>query len=349
MLPVYGLKYVTSRLQNIYPKFMKKIALFAALFTATINAQQVYPTLGKIEVYEPEFTHLVSADAKIEVITTGIIWAEGPVWVKNGGYLLFSDAPQNSIFKWDPKEGLKTFLKPSGYTGLGRYSDEPGSNGLLINKDGELVACEHGDRRISKMNITLGGKVTVAGDWQGKRFSSPNDICQHSNGTYFFTDPPYGLPGREGDTANRQIEQNGVYSITPDGKVTQIVSDLKRPNGVALSPNESTLYISQSDGSGPYIMAYPVKKDGTVGKGTIFFDFSKQRTEISKGAADGIKIDAAGNIYAGAANGIVVISAKGKALGKIATGVATSNCAFGADGYLYITAHHYVCRVKLGS
>jgi gluconolactonase len=343
-----GVKCLTFGFQNIYPKSMKKIAFLIALVTLTANAQKVYPTIGKVESYDAAFAKIVSSDAKIEVIATGIIWAEGPTWVKDGGYLLFSDAPQNTIFKWEPKEGLKTFLKPSGYTGLGRYSDEPGSNGLLINKDGELVACEHGDRRISKMKMTLGGKVTLADNWKEQRFSSPNDICQHSNGIYFFTDPPYGLPGREGDTANRQTEAEGVYSITPAGKVTQVVSNLKRPNGVALSPDEKTLYVSQSIGDTPYINAYPVNADGTLGKGTVFFDFSKSGvSQISKAAADGLKVDAQGNIYAGAANGIVVISAKGKALGRIENGVATSNCAFGADGYLYMTAHNYLCRIKL--
>jgi len=332
--------------KSIQKSIMKKIAFLITLVTMAAHSQ-VYPTIGKVESYDASFDKIVSPDSKIEVIATGFVWAEGPTWVKDGNYLLFSDAPQNTIFKWEPKGGLKPFLKPSGYTGLGQYSDEPGSNGLLINKDGELVACEHGDRRISKMNLTLGGKISIADRYEGKRFNSPNDICQHSNGTYFFSDPPYGLPGREKDTANRQIEQNGVYSVTPDGKVTMIEANLKRPNGVALSPDESILYVSQSDGSAPYIMSYPVKKDGSVGKGTLFFDFSKSVEGVKKGAADGMKIDAAGNIYAGAANGVVVISAKGKVLGKIETGVPTSNCAFGADGYLYITAHHYVCRIQL--
>lgn len=326
---------------------MKKLLTLLTLITMTARAQQVYPTIGTIEIFDPEFNKHVPKDAAVEVIATGLKWAEGPVWVKEGGYLLFSDAPQNTIFKWDEKGGLQPFLKPSGYTGLGSYSDEPGSNGLLVNTKGQLVACEHGDRRISKMDLKQGGKVTVAGHWQGKRFNSPNDICQHSNGTYFFSDPPYGLPDREKDTKNREIEQNGVYSVTPNGTVTQIVSNLNRPNGVALSPDEKTLYVSQTDGSAPHIMAYSVKKDGTVDAGKIFFDFSKQRQEISKGTADGFKIDAGGTFYAGAAQGIVVISSTGKALGRIKLGVPTANCAFGADGYLYITANHYLCRIKL--
>jgi gluconolactonase len=326
---------------------MKNILLvLAAFFAINSYSQQTYPTIGKIISYDNTFSQLVSADAKIEVLGTNFVWSEGPVWVKEGGYLLFSDAPQNTIFKWEAKTGITPFLKPSGYTGLGRYSDEPGSNGLIINRDGELVACEHGDRRISKMNMASGGKVTLADSWQGKRINSPNDICQHSNGTYYFTDPPYGLPGRESDTINKGITRNGVYSIAPGGAVAMIESTFKLPNGVALSPDESILYVSQSDGSAPYITAYPVKKDGSVGSGKVFFDF-REHPEVSAAAADGMKVDAKGNIYAAAANGIVVISPKGKVLGKIETGVPTSNCAFGAEGYLYITAHHYVCRIKL--
>jgi len=323
---------------------MPAVILFAAF---TTNAQKLYPEMGKVISYDKSFAKLIAADAKIEVIASDIIWAEGPVWVKDSGYLLFSDAPRNTIFKWDEKAGLTEFLKPSGYTGLGQYSDEPGSNGLMVNPKGELIACEHGDRRVTKMNLKLGGKVTLADKWQGRRLNSPNDVCMHSNGTYFFTDPPYGLPGRDKDTANREIAENGVYCILPDGTVKQIISNLKKPNGIALSPDEKLLYISQSDGQEPYIMAYPLKEDGSVGAGAVLFDFSKFKDQLGKASSDGIKVDANGNIYAGAANGVVVLSAQGKLLGKVETGMPTSNCAFGEDNYLYITAQHYVCRVKV--
>jgi gluconolactonase len=320
------------------------VSIFFAIFSG--HSQQTYPTIGKVETFNAAFKKLISETSHIEVIATGIKWAEGPVWVKQEGYLLFSDAPQNTIFKWDEKAGLQTFLKPSGYTGLGQYSDEPGSNGLIINNKGNLVACEHGDRRISEMPLSGGGKISLADDWQAKRFNSPNDICQHSNGTYYFTDPPYGLPGREGDTENREIVQNGVYSIDTQGNVKQIIANLDRPNGIALSPDEKTLYVAQSDGEHPQIMQYPVNQDATVGNGSVFFDFSKYEKQLGNTGADGIKIDALGNMYAAAAQGIVVISAKGELLGRLHTGVPTANCAFG-NGYLYITAHHYLCRIKL--
>jgi len=325
---------------------MKHILLTILFLLTLITSAQT--TIGKVSSYDPQFSKIISTDAKIELLATGLIWAEGPVWVKEGNYLLFSDAPQNTIFRWDQKNGLQPFLKPAGYTGLGKYSDEPGSNGLLINLKGELVACEHGDRRISAMSLTSGGKQTIADGWKRRRFNSPNDICQHSDGTYYFTDPVYGLPLREKDTLTRELDIEGVYAADDSGNVHCIIKGLVRPNGIALTTDEKTLYVSQSNGGTPFIMAYKIKPGDPfmVDKGTVFFDFSKH-PEVSKAAADGIKIDSDGNMYAAAANGIVVISPQGKLLGKIETGVPTSNCNFGTDGYLYITAQHNLCRIKL--
>jgi gluconolactonase len=318
------------------------------MITAHSQTPETKTTIGKIEVFDKELQNIIPEQATVEILATGLQWAEGPVWVRDGGYLLFSDPKQNTIFKWSEEEGLSEFLKPSGYTGRGHYSDEPGSNGLLINLKGELVACEHGDRRISGMPLTGGGKVTIADNFQGQRFNSPNDICQHSNGTYYFTDPPYGLPEREQDRKNREIAQNGVYSVDKDGKVLQVISGLSRPNGVALSPDEQTLYVAQSDHQAPQIIAYAIKDGRVVPEGKVLFDFKKQFPQ-AKGAPDGIKTDQQGNIYTGAGQGVAIISAKGKLLGRIHTGVATANCAFGENDYLYITASQYLLRVKLNT
>lgn len=324
------------------------IHLFAALLMTTshLMPQTPYPTLGKIEVFDKALESIVDPGAPIEIVADGLQWAEGPVWVKDGSYLLFSDPKQNTIFKWSEQEGMLPFLKPSGYTGTGRYSDEPGSNGLLINHDGELVACEHGDRRVTRMKLQEGEKVSIADRWEGKRFNSPNDICQHSDGTYYFTDPPYGLPGREKDSVDREIEQNGVYRAIEGGTVTQIIGDLDRPNGIALSEDEKVLYVAQSDAKAPYIMAYELAQKDMPDKGLVFFDFKKAFPDESM-APDGMKVDRQGNLYIGAGNSIVVVSKEGKALGRIHTGVKTANCAFGEDGYLYLTASQYILRVKL--
>ena len=280
------------------------------------------------------------------MIGDGFLWSEGPVWVKNGGYLLFSDVPANTIYKWKEGEKITAFLKPSGYTGTMPYSDEPGSNGLIINNLGQLISCEHGDRRISAMPLAFGGKITLADNYMGKRFNSPNDIVQKSNGDYYFTDPPYGMPKKENDPS-RETPLFGVYRIGKNGVVSIVIKDLTRPNGLAFSPDEKTLYVAQSDPEKAYLMAYPVLADGKVGKGEIFFDATPMVKQGLKGLPDGLKIDKKGNIFTTGPGGILIISPLGKLLGKIETGEATANCAFGNDGsVLYITADMYLLRMQ---
>ena len=313
---------------------------------SAINGQSSYPTLGKIIKYDNALDKILAPDAKIEVLASGYIWTEGPVWVKNGNYLLFSDVPANTIFKWKEDEGVSVFLKPSGYTGTGVYSNEPGSNGLIINQKGELVACEHGDRRVSSMPLSHGGKRTLADNFEGKKFNSPNDVVQHSSGAYYFTDPPYGLPKQEKDLG---IELPfGVYRIGTDGKVSQVISDLTRPNGLAFSPDEKILYVAQSDPERAIIMAYPVQADGSLGKGKVFYDATPVVKEGKlRGLPDGLKIDKQGNIFTTGPGGVLIITPEAKLLGIIHTGEATANCAWGDDGStLYITADMYLCRIK---
>ena len=315
---------------------------------SAISAQTNYPNIGKVVRIDPALDKLIAPDAKIEVLSSGYQWSEGPVWVKNGEYLLFSDVPANTIYRWKEGDRLATpFLKPSGYTGLGRYSNEPGSNGLIINKKGELVSCEHGDRRVSAMPLNIGGKRTLADNFQGKRFNSPNDVVQHSSGAYYFTDPPYGLDKHESDPT-RETDIFGVYRIGTDGKVSVVISDLQRPNGLAFSPDEKTLYVAQSDPDRAIIMAYPVEKDGSLGKGKVFFDATSMgKTDKLKGLPDGLKLDKKGNLFATGPGGILIISPEGKLFGRIDTNEPTANCAWGDDGTtLYITSNMYVCRIR---
>ena len=315
---------------------------------AATSAQTNYPTLGKVVRIDPSLDKLISPDAKIEILSSGYQWSEGPVWVKDGGYLLFSDVPANTIYSW--KEGDKSampFLKPSGYTGMGRYSNEPGSNGLIINQKGELVACEHGDRRISAMPLKVGGKFSLADNFQRKRFNSPNDIVQHSSGSYYFTDPPYGLDKHENDLS-REMDIFGVYRIGTDGKVSVATAELQRPNGLAFSPNEKILYVAQSDPNQAIIMAYPVQTDGSLGVGKIFYDATPIVKEGKlKGLPDGLKLDKKGNLFATGPGGILIISPEAKLLGRIDTNEPTANCAWGGDGStLYITSNMHLCRIK---
>jgi gluconolactonase len=313
---------------------------------SALFAQSSFPTLGKVVRIDPQLDALIASDAKIEVLASGFVWAEGPVWIKEGGYLLFSDVPQNTVFKWSAKEGLTPFLKPSGFTGAGTYGDEPGSNGLTLNRQGHLVLAEHGDRRISVMPLTGVGKRTIADNFQGKRFNSPNDVVQHSGGAYYFTDPPYGLPKKHEDPT-REIDWFGVYRAAADGKVTLLTKDMTRPNGLAFSPDEKTLYVAQSDPGKAVIMAFPMLSDGSVGPGKVFYDATPMVKQGLPGLSDGLKVDANGNVWSTGPGGVLILSPVGKLLGRIDTGEATANCGWGDDGStLYITADMYLCRIR---
>ena len=324
---------------------MKRISLLLTCICLSCIAQE--KSIGKLVVEDDAFYELIDANAKIEVLADGFTWAEGPVWVKDGAFVLFSDVPENTIYKWKEGEGLSTFLKPSGYTGILPYSSEPGSNGLTINTIGELVTCEHGDRRVTRMPLDgTGGKFTLADTWMGKRFNSPNDVIQASNGTYYFTDPPYGLPEQE-KSEIREIDAFGVYKIGVDGSVEMVVSNLNRPNGVALSPDGKTLYVAQSDPDAAYIMAYTIREDGTLGDGKLFFDATPMVKSGLKGLPDGIKVDQNGNVFSTGPGGVLVISSSGNLLGRIDTEEATANCNWGDDGsVLYITADMYLARIQ---
>ncbi len=320
--------------------------LFLLCVVETAQTQTPYPVIGQIIRTDPRIDAIIAPNAQIEVLASGFEWSEGPVWVKDGGYLLFSDVPKNTIYKWKESEGLSVFLKPSGYTGVGSYSNEPGSNGLTLDARGRLIACEHGDRRVSAMPLNGGGKITIADRHAGKRFNSPNDVVAHSDGSFFFTDPPYGLPQQEKDPM-RETTVFGVYRADSQGKTTLVVADLTRPNGIAFSPDEKILYVAQSDPSQAYVMAYPLHTDGTVGKGKVFFDATPMVQKGLRGLPDGLRVDVNGLVFATGPGGVLIIAPDGKLLGRIDTGQATSNCAFGGDGsYLYLTSDMYLCRIK---
>ena len=331
-----------------YSYFFSFLAATSLIGSCLSLAQPApYPTIGRVVRTDSRLDKLIPKEATIEVLSSGFVWAEGPVWVKAGNYLLFSDVPQNTVYKWTDKEGLSTFIKPSGYTGVLPYGDEPGSNGLTIDSKGLLISCEHGDRRISAMPLNgQGGKRTLSDNYKGKRFNSPNDVVAHSNGSYYFTDPPYGMPKKDKDPT-RETELFGVYRIAPTGETSLVVGDLVRPNGIALSPDEKTLYVAQSDMEQPVIMAYPIKADGAVGTGRVFYDIKTLASQGLKGVPDGLKVDRDGNIWTTGPLGVLVISPEGTLLGRIETGVATANCGWGDDGStLYITADMYLCRIR---
>ena len=306
-------------------------------------ARNTTGTLGTITRLDPAIDALLAADAKVEILIDGIQWAEGPVWSDGGLY--FSDVPQNTIYRWTPEAGVVPYLQPSGYTGTTPRGGEPGSNGLTLDRQGHLVMCQHGDRRVARLEAD--GKVTSLADkFDGKRFSSPNDLCYDSKGNLYFTDPPYGLEKQDKDP-KKETDLNGVYLLRASGELVRTPIDLKFPNGVALSPDEKSLFICVSDSKNPVIMKYDVQADGNVANGKVFFDTSALLAKRLPGIPDGMKFDTAGNLWATGPGGVMILSPQGKHLGTISTGVNTANCAWGDEGStLYITANHNVCRVK---
>jgi gluconolactonase len=314
------------------------------LLGALPHASAQSPAFGKIERKDPRFDKLIAKDAKLEKLAEGFEWSEGPVWVRDGGFLLFSDIPRNSVMKWKEGQGISLYLKPSGYTGVVQYGKEPGSNGLTLDAEGRLISCEHGDRRVSRME-TKGGKKTLVDSYQGKRLNSPNDLVYKSNGDLYFTDPPYGLPENV-DDPRKELDFQGVYRLSKDGVVTLLTKEMTRPNGIGFSPDEKTIYVANSDPKKAVWMAYDVKEDGTLGQGRVFFDATSW-VDKKEGLPDGLKVDQQGNLFATGPGGVHVYAADGTHLGSIDTGEATANCAFGDDGsVLYITADMYLCRIR---
>lgn len=322
----------------------------AALATFDISLAQPQPAklIQQVDVIrlDPRFDKLVPLNVKVERIVSGRAWVEGPVWNRKEKYLLFSDIPTNSIIKWQEGKGTSVFLKPSGYTGKAPFDGpEPGSNGLAYDPEGCLVSAEHGDRRIGRLEAN-GKKITLVDRYEGKRINSPNDVVFRSNGDLYFTDPPFGLP-KSYDDPRKETPFQGVYKYSKDGKLTLLTNDIKAPNGIAFSPDEKKLYISNADPANAVWMVYDVKADGTIENGKVLFNATAW-TKSKPGVPDGMKVDREGNIFGAGPGGIHVISPNGKHLGSIETGVPTGNLAWGEDGAsLFITSNTNVYRLKL--
>src|SRR5215213_3378193 len=287
---------------------------------------------------------IVSPDAELEKVADGFAWAEGPVWNQRGKYLLFSDVPNNRIIKWKADEGTSVFLQASGYSGAEAFTGrEPGSNGLTLDKEGRLVFCQHGDRRISRLEKD-GTRTTLVDNYEGKRLNSPNDLIFKSNGDLYFSDPPFGLP-KAFDDPKKELPFQGVYRLARNGKLTLLTTEVKAPNGIAFSPDEKKLYVA--DSARALWFVFDVKNDGTLSPGRVLFDGG----ELSKGrpgVADSLKVDVYGNIFAAGPGGLFIFAPDGKLLGRFDLGTATGNCAWGEDGStLFITANTLVYRIRL--
>lgn len=303
-----------------------------------------------IIVHDKSIHEIIPEDYNIEVLADGFEWTEGPLWLEDENKLIFSDIPNNSVFEWTEKDGIKLWLKPSGYTSKEPRNGEPGSNGLLLSPDGKLILCQHGDRRVAQMNAPLDNPKavfeTLAEKFERKRLNSPNDAVYHKNGDLYFTDPPYGLEKNINDPA-KEIDFQGVYRLDKNGNVTLLTKELSRPNGIGFSPDYKKLYIANSDPQKAIWMVYDVTEKGLIENGKLFFN-ATDKVEKLKGLPDGLKVHPNGWIFATGPGGVLLFSPDGNHLGTIFTGEATANCAFNADySELYMTADDYLMRLKL--
>lgn len=336
----------------IAPRFGWVVVFSIAFVGATPQSaiQAVEPqTVGSIERLDPALDALVAPDAKLEVIGEGYAWCEGPVWVKeDGGFLLFSDIPNNVIMRWDAKGGARLYLKPAGYTGRTPRGGESGSNGLVLDPKGRLVLCQHGDRRIARLDSPwdkpVAKYITLADRYNGRRFNSPNDAVMAKDGTIYFTDPPYGLE-KAFDDPKKELAFQGIYRLSPDSKLSLLTKELDAPNGIGLSPDEKTLYVANSGGERNVVVAFPIKADGTLGEEHELFnahELIKQRP----GSCDGMVVDQHGNVFVAVPGGVAVITPAGKHLGTILTNDRTANVEFGEDGSaLFICANHRMLKI----
>ncbi|MDO6433895.1 SMP-30/gluconolactonase/LRE family protein [Flavitalea sp. BT771] len=310
-------------------------------------------TVGKIELYDKSAVNLIDTNATIEVIGRNYKWSEGPVWVAAKQMLLFSDVIGNKIYRWSENDTPLVYLTPSGYTDSARRDGENGSNGLTLDKDGRLLLCQSGNRQVARMDAALDVPVprftVLSSGYQGKRFNSPNDLVADSRNNIYFTDPIYGLPKQANDPS-RELKFEGVYRISAQGETVLLIDSISRPNGIALSPDEKTLYIGSSDDQHPRWYAYQLDTAGHIQGGGVLLDGTEMKARASvKQGADGFKIDGHGNIFSSGPDGVVIISPNGKVLGLIKIfGRPASNCAFNeTKEVLYITADDRVLRVKL--
>ena len=331
---------------------MTKNFLFVVFaYLSTIAFSQEKQHQFSIEILDDVALELINPDTEIQVIGSGFTWTEGPLYIADGDYLLFSDIPNNKVFKIDGEENTSEFLYPSGFLGSCSDCAEPGSNGLLLSPSGELVLMQHGERRVAKMTSALDDPKpeyeALADNYEGKKFNSPNDGVFDSDGNLYFTDPPYGLP-KQMDDPTKELDFQGVYCLKTSGEIV-LVDKLSRPNGVAVSNDGSKLYVAVSNPEHSVWYQYDIMEPGNVVNKKIFYDVTKLvGQEGQKGLPDGMKMHSNGYLFATGPGGVWIFDESAKPLARIHTGQATANCAFSTDEKtLFMTADDYVLKVKL--
>jgi len=329
------------------------LVLLAAISCFACADDGAFEAVGGVQRLAPGLDSLLPEGARPERLTADTFtWSEGPVWVPDGSFLLFSDVPEATMWKWSESGGLDVFLKPS-WLDDGRERDPAGSgsNGLLLGLDGALLAADHGSRSLVAMDFATRARAVRAGHYEGRRFNSPNDLAISRTrwpGTLFFTDPPYGLTGQD-DSPIKELESNGVYRLDPDGTVTLLDGSMGRPNGIVLSPDERTLYVANSQQERAEWLAFDLDEAGGVAGGPRLFFSAQDRADAgARGLPDGMAMDVHGNLWATGPGGVLVIGPDGRLLGVIETGSAIANCAFGGPGgnVLYMTSHRFLARIE---
>jgi gluconolactonase len=294
---------------------------------------------------DPRLDDVIDPDAVLQVLADGFEWTEGPVWLPNYQRLLFSDIPTNTIYAWSESEGLEVYLRPAGYNRDDPAGMELGTNGLMLDTEGRLVMSNHGLRALTRLNEANFTHTVLVDRFEGKRLNSPNDLDIRSNGDIYFTDPSYGLEGVN-ESPHKELDFNGVYRLTPAGELTLLTREFTNPNGTAFSPDESVLYVAQSDESAPIIRAFDVMEDGSLANSRLFYDASSLMQSDRIGVPDGMVVSSDGHVFATGPGGVMILTPEGDLLGTILTGEATANCTFGDDGStLYITADMYLMRI----
>ena len=332
---------------------MKVYQLFLLFILSLVTCKQpsqlAYPKTGSVERLDPRLDDIITVGVLPEIVADSFELRKWQLWLPEEEILIFSDIPKNTVYQWSEEAGLKLYLNPAGYTGTLRRGGESGSNGLLHDPKGRLVLCQHGDRRMARMDASLDNPesmfITLADNWQGKRFNSPNDAVYNSKGELFFTDPAYGMELKWEDP-KREIDFAGVYKLNNEGEVTLLTDTLQAPNGIGFSPDESRLYIASS-GKDASWYEYSIAEEGALRNGKLFFD-AKELKNTRKGSPDGLVVREDGIIFASGPGGILIFTPEADHLGTILTGQATSNCTLDSDGsYLYMTADMFLMRIRL--
>ena len=301
---------------------------------------------GTVVKLDPALDAIVPADYKIEKLADGFMFTEGPLWI--GGddpHLLFSDVRGNAVYNWNAGSGAVSNFRKPVFKGEYEEGQFVGSNGLTHDPQGRLIICEHGNRRVLRIEKD-GAETVIAEKYEGKKLSSPNDIVYKSDGWAYFTDPPYGLAGQDDDPA-KELAFNGIFRLSPEGKLELLNDEQTRPNGIGFSPDEKTLYVANSDPDHKVWMAYNVEDDGTLDGGRVFADAT---SETAEGLPDGLKLDKQGNLYLTGPGGVWIYTPEGKHIGSIQPDEVPANVAWGDDGKtLYMTARTGLYRIKLNA